>query len=160
VFFGRRAGFVFYPLDDDSLPRAVRQLRWWRAQAHRVPTRADAPVADPPLTLRVSAVTEGGAVCSWGDERVQLSELEYELLVVLWRQWVHDDQADEAARGFVPWSQLIDELAFHSEAPTHNNLRVLVRKVRRKLAQCEPPVDVIESRKGLGYRVAQPLAMS
>jgi hypothetical protein len=159
LFFGRRIGFVFLPLDDDQLTLAQRTLRAFRAQTNRVATRADAPEEETAPALRVSAVTEGGAVCSWGEERVSLSELEYELLVLLWRQWESDDGADDAARGFAPAAQLIDALSFSSDAPTHNNLRVLVRKVRRKLAECEPPVDIIESRKGFGYRVARPLVL-
>lgn len=154
LFFGRRVGFRFLPLDEPDLKRAQAALLWLRSQAPSVQTRSDLVLDEAPPSVVVHAVREGGAVCVVGRERVQLSELEYELLVVLARSREEEREVDDAARGFVPSALLLEQLCWRSEVPTHANLRVLVRKVRRKLATCDPPVDVIESRQGLGYRLA------
>jgi hypothetical protein len=155
LFVGRKVGFVFVPLDEDDLDRAHEALRWLKAQAPAsIPTRADAGV-DAGIALKVSAVTEGGAIAAWGDNRAQLSELEYELVTLLHGRFVAESALGVDVRGFVPAQLLLEKLSFVSEAPTHANLRGLVRKVRKKLAGGDPPLDVIESRKGLGYRLAR-----
>lgn len=160
LFVGRKVGFVFVPLvDDEDLARAADALRWLKAQMPSIPTRADAGI-DGGVQLKVSAVTEGGAIAAWGEERAQLSELEYELLTLLHARFVAESALGPDVRGFVPAAQLLEKLSFVTEAPTHANLRGLVRKVRRKLAGGDPPLDVIESRKGLGYRLARPIALT
>jgi hypothetical protein len=159
VFLGRRIGFVFVPIDDVDVAAATTELLWWRAQSWTDDTMGDVGAVDA-TPLRVAAVTEGGAVASWGAERVTLSELEYELVATLQRRFVDDEGLDAHARGFVPAALLLETLAFRSEAPTHANLRGLVRKLRRKLADNEHATDVIESRQGLGYRLARPLILS
>jgi DNA-binding response OmpR family regulator len=156
VFVGRRVGFVFVPLDSDTLERAMAELRGQRAQTASVDTRREIrPGSVRIAQIAVRAVTEGGAVAAIGEEQVQLSELEYELLCVLSRRLGDEAQLDESVRGFVPGEQLLGTLSFKSEAPSHANLRGVVRKLRRKL----PDVDVVESRKGLGYRLAQPIEL-
>lgn len=158
VFLGRRIGFVFVPIDDVDVPAAAAELQWWRTQSWTDDTMGDVGAADA-APLRIAAVTEGGAVASWGAERVTLSELEYELIVTLHRHFVDDEGLDAGARGFVPATLLLETLTFRSEAPTHANLRGLVRKLRRKLVDSEHATDVIESRQGLGYRLARPILM-
>ncbi len=154
VMLGRRLGFVFVQLDVGDLEWAQETQRWYQQQSWSEDTVGDSSGNDG-VVLRVSAVREGGAVARWGAEKVSFSELEYELLATLQRH--HDDDVDVAAdaRGFVPASQLLEALSFRSEAPTHANLRGLVRKIRRKLADAEQALDVIESRQGLGYRLAR-----
>lgn len=142
--------------DSDELDEAARELHWLKAQSRSVPTRADTGV-DSGVALRISAVTEGGAIAAWGEERAQLSELEYELLSVLHRRFGEEAGLDDDVRGFMPAQLLLETLSFRSEAPTHANLRGLVRKVRRKLAGCDPP---LESRKGLGYRRARSITIA
>lgn len=159
IMLGRRLGLLFVPIDDVDTDAADTALSWWREQGFVGDTSGDSGGADA-ISLRVSAVTEGGAVASWAAERVSLSELEYELLVCLHRRFVDDDGLDDSVRGFVPAALLLETLRFKSEAPTHANLRGLVRKLRRKLADGDPPVDVIESRQGLGYRLARPIQLS
>ncbi len=158
ISFGRRVSFLFVPVDDDDVDAVAEALR---AQAREPPmdTRRDMRFDDG-RPLKVCAVTEGGAMALWGDERVQLSELEYELLCVLARRFDDEGALDAAVRGFVPAALLLETLSFKSEAPTHANLRGLVRKVRGKLAAGNPSLDVIESRKGLGYRLARPLELA
>jgi pSer/pThr/pTyr-binding forkhead associated (FHA) protein len=159
LFLGRRVGFLFVPLDDADLDDAARELSWLRARAPSEPTFGDAGV-DTETPLKISAAREGGAVAVWGSERVQLSELEYELLTVLHRRWSEETTQDDVTRGFVPAAHLLDALSFQSEAPTHANLRGLVRKLRRKFADARIALDVVESRKGLGYRLARRLLFS
>jgi len=155
VFLGRRVGFVFMPLDPDVIDEALRELHWLRASELNEPTMGDAGVDDD-VPLQIAAVTEGGAIARFKSERVQLSELEYELLVVLEKAWREQENVDAVARGFVPASRLLETLSFVSEAPTHANLRGLVRKLRKKLVE----LDVIESRQGLGYRIARPVTLT
>jgi DNA-binding response OmpR family regulator len=119
------------------------------------PTVGDAGV-DETTPLKIVAVTEGGAIATYAGERVQLSELEYELIVVLHQRFSDERDVDPAARGFVPAQQLLEKLSFTSEAPTHANLRGLVRKLRKKLAD----IDVVESRQGLGYRLARAISVA
>jgi len=158
IFLGRRVGFVFLPLEDGDAQSASDELRWLQAQSWSEDTVGDAGGLD--LTpLKISAVTEGGAVAVWGGERISLSELEYELVATLHRHMHDDGDKDEAARGWVPAAQLLQALSFRSEAPTHTNLRGLVRKLRRKFADRDNAVDLVESRQGLGYRLARPLVL-
>jgi pSer/pThr/pTyr-binding forkhead associated (FHA) protein len=155
IFLGRRIGFVFVPLDESQLDEATRELRWLRALVSTEPTVGDAGV-DETTPLKIVAVTEGGAIATYAGERVQLSELEYELIVVLHQRFSDERDVDPAARGFVPAQQLLEKLSFTSEAPTHANLRGLVRKLRKKLAD----IDVVESRQGLGYRLARAISVA
>ena len=159
VFFGRRVGFIFLPIDDADVAAAIARLQWWHAQTWSDDTVGDVDAVEL-VPLRIAAVTEGGAVAAWGAERVALSELEYELVATLHQRFVDDSGLDASARGFVPATILLDTLSFRSEAPTHANLRGLVRKLRRKLADREHPTDVIDSRQGLGYRLARPILLS
>lgn len=159
VFLGRRVGFVFVAVEDADVDAAIDEVQWLKKQSWSEDTVGDAG-GQGEAPLKITAVTEGGAIASWGDERVSLSELEYELVATLHAHMLADAAKDEAARGFVPAVVLLEKLAFRSEAPTHANLRGLVRKLRRKLADREHAVDVIESRQGLGYRLARPLLVA
>jgi hypothetical protein len=161
VFVGRRVGFVFVPLDAHDpaqMEDARAEVRSQRAASRSVTTKIELALAPRGRAqeLKVRAATEGGAVAAFGDERVQLSELEYELLCVLARRFVDEGAHDASVRGFIPGEALIEMLSFRSEAPSHANLRGVVRKLRRKLAD----LDVIESRKGLGYRLVSAIDVS
>jgi len=158
VFLGRRAGFVFIPLEAKDIEAARADVDWLRARGWTDDTVGDSS-GDIATSIRVHAVTEGGAVCVIGRERVALSELEYELLATLHRRFVDDDGKDDAVRGFMPAAQLLEALSWRSEAPTHANLRGVVKKLRKKLADRDPPTDVIASQQGLGYRLARPLVV-
>ena len=151
-------GFIFVPIEPAGVEAAIDELQWLRTQNWAEDTVGDGD-DDSAVPLRVSAVTEGGAVAAWGQERAALSELEYELIATLHRRMLDDGALDEAARGYVPAAHLLEALSFRSEGPTHANLRGLVRKLRRKLADRDHPIDVIESRQGLGYRLARPIVL-
>lgn len=158
VFLGRRVGFVFVPLDDVDIDAARADLEWLRAHSFDGDTVGDS-TGEVSAKIKVVAVTEGGAVCVIGRDKVALSELEYELVATLHRRYVDDVGKDASARGFVPAAQLLEALSWQSEAPTHSNLRGLVKKLRKKLADRDPPVDVIESQQGLGYRLARAIVV-
>ncbi|MDP2341249.1 MAG: FHA domain-containing protein [Deltaproteobacteria bacterium] len=158
IFLGRRVGFVFMPIEGKDVDAAADEAQFLAAQSWSEDTVGDASVVDV-VPLKISIVSEGGAVASWGAERAVLTELEYELIATLHKRMIDDVDVDAAARGFVPAAILLEALTFRSEAPTHANLRGLVRKIRRKLADRDDAVDLIESRQGLGYRLARSLVI-
>ena len=159
ISLGRRVSFVFFPIDADATAWARSAQAWFVRQQWSEDTVGDSGDGASGVVVHISAATEGGAVASWGNARVSLSELEYELLATLHKHHEADVDVAASARGFVPAAQLLETLSFRSEAPTHANLRGLVRKVRRKLADRDDAVDVIESRQGLGYRVARSVVL-
>lgn len=55
-------------------------------------------------------------------------------------------------RGFVPSGQLIADLPWDALEPDENNLKQLVRRVRRMLEGIRL-AGLLESRRGLGYRL-------
>ncbi|MCE9572702.1 MAG: FHA domain-containing protein [Deltaproteobacteria bacterium] len=97
------------------------------------------------LTQRV----EGGIV-KLGTARVELARLEFHLLQLLTEARREAATADLA---YLPWAQVAEKLEFRSYEASSENVRELVRRVRRKLQQHGIP-DLIESRHGLGYRLA------
>ncbi len=158
ISLGRRVAFLFVPLEDKDIDAAIDEHQFLTAQSWSEDTVGDAGSIEGAV-VKVSVVSEGGAVASWGQERAVLTELEYELIATLHQRYVDDDDKGAEARGFVPAAVLLEALSFKSEAPTHSNLRGLVRKIRRKLADRDDAVDLIESRQGLGYRLARPIVM-
>lgn len=158
IGLGRRAAFLFVPLEEADVPGALAELQWLRARFPEEHTQGD-PGLVSAVVLTIAVAKEGGAIARWGSESVQLSELELELLMVLQRALDDDAASDSATRGFLPADMLLERLSFTSEAPTHANLRGLVRKLRKKLVEGDTPLDVVESRRGLGYRLARPLTM-
>ena len=154
IWLGRRVGFVFIPLEACHLDDARADIEWVRPGSFSGDTVGDDGTTQGP-TLKVHGVTEGGAVCVVGRDRIALSELEYELILTLHRRLLDEVHKDETVRGFVPAGYLLEALSWRSEAPTHANLRGLVKKLRKKLADRDPPIDVIASQQGLGYRLAR-----
>lgn len=158
IWLGRRVGFVFVPIEDRDIDAAIDEQQFLAAQRWSEDTVGDSGAVDEAV-VKVSVVSEGGAVVSWGDERVVFTELELELVTTLHQRYVDDDDKGAEARGYVPAAVLLDALSFKSEAPTHANLRGLVRKIRHKLADRDDALDLIESRQGLGYRLARPIVL-
>jgi hypothetical protein len=158
ISLGQRVSFVFVPLDAQDIAHAQQELAWLQARFPSTDTCGDPGTTTMP-TLKVAAAREGGALATWGRERAALSELEFALLVMLQQAWSEDVHSDHATRGFMPAEQLLSRLPFVSEAPIHTNLRGLVRKIRKKLVDGVVPIDVIESQRGLGYRLAKPIEL-
>jgi DNA-binding response OmpR family regulator len=110
----------------------------------------------PPVHVTTTAgrdveLTAGpnGGLARAGDAVVALARMEFALLSVLAarRRSVHDPE-----RAFLAWSEIAGTLDFRSVGPDSDNVRELVRRVRRKLSTAGLR-DLIDSRQGIGYRL-------
>ena len=97
---------------------------------------------------------EGGGVARAGGADIPLARMEYSLLHVLAER---RRGARDPERAFVPWVELAGSLDFRSVGPDSDNVRELVRRVRRKLST-QGLSDLIDSRQGIGYRLNGTLA--
>jgi hypothetical protein len=101
------------------------------------------------LTQRVA-----GGVARIGEELLELARLEFALVKTLVeRRLKHPDPE----LCFVSSEELANALDFRSREADGENVRELVRRVRRKLKQAGVD-NLIESRQGVGYRVSWPVA--
>ncbi len=111
----------------------------------------DAAVVFTTMAGRIVELTaqETGGVARVGDAVVLLARMEYSLLHVLTerRRLVRDPE-----RAFVAWSEIAHSLDFRSVGADSDNVRELVRRVRRKLSSAGLD-DLIDSRQGIGYRL-------
>jgi hypothetical protein len=123
------------------------------------PTRRDQLVFSARLQtpggtrVELSQRIEGGIVRA-NDALIDLGKLEFRLLQVLTEARRSAADADLA---YVSWSQIAERLEFRSYEADSENVRELVRRVRRKL-QNAGVADLIESKHGVGYRVCGALA--
>lgn len=123
------------------------------------PTRRDQLVFSASLRtpggtrIELSQRIEGGIVRA-NDTLIDLGKLEFRLLQVL-------TEARRAAAdpelAYVAWAQIAERLEFRSHEADSENVRELVRRVRRKLQNAGVD-DLIESKHGVGYRVCGALA--
>lgn len=92
---------------------------------------------------------ETGGTARAGDTVITLARMEFSLLAVLAerRRRVRDPD-----RAYVPWAELAGSLEFRSVGADSDNVRELVRRVRRKLSIAGLD-DLIDSRQGIGYRL-------
>jgi pSer/pThr/pTyr-binding forkhead associated (FHA) protein len=119
------------------------------------PSRRDQVVFTAAVTtasgerVELSQRVEGGVV-RVGGSRVELARLEFHLL-----QLLTEARRDAASPdlSYLPWTAVAERLEFRSYDADSENVRELVRRVRRKLQSVGVP-DLIESRHGLGYRLA------
>jgi FHA domain-containing protein len=140
--------FYFWP---DSLPKMESP----RGSGRTAPTRRDelvfsARVITPrghALDLRQRV---DGGVLRIGDASIELAAMEFGLLQLLVerRRLVTD-----AELAYVAWHEIADALAFKSVQADSENVRELVHRVRRKLGTVQAD-DLIESKRGVGYRLA------
>ena len=140
--------FYFWP---ESLPKIEPP----RGQGRTAPTRRDelvfsAKVVTPrghQLDLRQRV---DGGVLRIGDSSIELAAMEFGLLQLLVerRRTVTD-----AELAYVAWHEIADALSFRSVQADSENVRELVHRVRRKLASVHAD-DLIESKRGVGYRLA------
>lgn len=84
---------------------------------------------------------------------IPLSDLELDLLLVLAHARRRMDNFDTQARGWMQSQELLDLLTFATKAPTSNNLRGVIKRVREKFDRVSMP-DPIESRQNFGYRIS------
>jgi pSer/pThr/pTyr-binding forkhead associated (FHA) protein len=159
IRLGRRVGFRFVPLDSDEIRERAQQWCNQDVDSLEENTLAEEVHDDDTTPLLLAAASDGGAVIRVGAMRVTLSELEYELLLVLHQHHTEDAGRDLSVRGYVAAAELLTQLSFHSDTPDHANLRGVVRKLRRKFAENFQRLDVIESTQGLGYRLVKPMVV-
>jgi hypothetical protein len=92
----------------------------------------------------------GGGVARTGEHAIELAALEFSLL----RELVERRRGGtDPERAFVAYQELSSSLDFKSVAADSDNVRELVRRVRRKL-DAAGVTDLIESRQRVGYRLA------
>jgi hypothetical protein len=123
------------------------------------PTRKDQLVFSARLRtptgtrVELSQRIEGGIVRA-NDALIDLGKLEFRLLQVLTEARRNAADPDLA---YVSWAQIAERLEFRSYEADSENVRELVRRVRRKLQNAGVD-DLIESKHGVGYRVCGALA--
>ncbi len=103
------------------------------------------------LTQRVA-----GGVVRAGGELLELARLEFSLIKILVERRQRQPDPELC---FVSSEELARALDFRSRDADGENVRELVRRVRRKLKQAGVE-DLIESRQGIGYRVGWPVRPS
>jgi pSer/pThr/pTyr-binding forkhead associated (FHA) protein len=123
------------------------------------PTRRDQLVFSARLktpagkSVELSQRIEGGIVRA-NDALIDLGKLEFRLLQVLTEA---RRSAADPEMSYVSWAQIAERLEFRSYEADSENVRELVRRVRRKLQNAGVD-DLIESKHGVGYRVCGALA--
>ena len=140
--------FYFWP---EPLPKIEPP----RGSGRTAPTRRDelvfsAKVTTPRgLALDLRQRVDGG-VLRINDSSIELAAMEFGLLQLLVerRRAVTDPEL-----AYVAWHEIADALAFRSVQADSENVRELVHRVRRKLAGVQAD-DLIESKRGVGYRMA------
>src|SRR5262245_6951022 len=136
-------------------PEALPKMEPPRGSGRTAPTRRDelvfsAKVITPrghQLDLRQRV---DGGVLRIGDSSIELAAMEFGLLQLLVerRRTVSDPEL-----AYVAWHEIADALSFRSVQADSENVRELVHRVRRKLASVSAD-DLIESKRGVGYRLA------
>lgn len=118
------------------------------------PTRRDLIVFRAQLDMRsgprieLSQRVEGGVLRA-GEAAIELGKLEFRLLQVLTEARQTNADPDQA---YVSWQQIASRLEFKSTEADSENVRELVRRVRRKLGAAAVP-ELLESKHGVGYRI-------
>jgi len=100
------------------------------------------------MRIELSQRIEGGIVRA-NEALIDLGKLEFRLLQILTEA---RKVAVDPEMSYLSWAQLADKLEFRSHEADSENVRELVRRVRRKL-QTAGVDDLIESKHGVGYRV-------
>jgi hypothetical protein len=116
-----------------------------------VPT---APPELPPVVIELHQPTGGGAgVVAIEGKCLELTLPQYELIVRLVERMIARAHDDPNTRGFIASSELARHLSLEATRPDEDNIRQLVRRVRAACTRAGVR-DLIESRYGLGYRLA------
>jgi hypothetical protein len=119
------------------------------------PTRKDQIIFSARLEMpqgpriELAQRVEGG-VLRVRDAAVELGKLEFRLLQVLTESRQTSPDPEHA---YMSWQQLASRLEFKSHEADSENVRELVRRVRRKL-QAAGVQELLESKHGVGYRVS------
>jgi hypothetical protein len=146
-----RIGEVAMFFVDRQLPRAEQPT----GPGRTAPSRRDQLIFTASLRatngarIELSQRVEGGIVRVAG-AAVDLGRLEFRLLQVLTEARRESADPDQA---YLSWSKVADQLDFRSYEADSENVRELVRRVRRKLQQAGIE-ELIESKHGVGYRIS------
>jgi len=140
--------FYFWP---EALPRMEPP----RGSGRTASTRRDELVFSAKVTtprghqLDLRQRVDGG-VLRIAESSIELAAMEFGLLQLL----VERRRAvTDAELAYVAWHEIADALSFRSVQADSENVRELVHRVRRKLASVNAD-DLIESKRGVGYRLA------
>ncbi len=137
------------PLGLDDIAQTARP-----GPAVTLDTAQAAELGPREVTFKLSEPSGGGAgVVEIGGIPVHLTLAQYELVSRLVARMVDAASEPEAGRGFISSDELASVLSLDSQRPDDDNVRQLVRRVRRALQKAGIG-DVIESRYGLGYRLS------
>ena len=156
IVFGA-VGFYFRDL-------LAEELDWVTQAIDAIQQAAELLFSSYPTQESARAVLLAVTVESWGGTatarsraggtvEVRLTELEARFLRLLLdrRQSQRDRLGSE--RGFVPSAEILaSDLPFDSNYPDKDNLKALVRRIRRRFSSHNAN-DIIESRQGFGYRI-------
>ncbi len=136
-------------------PEVLPKIDAPRGSGRTAPTRRDelvfsAKVVSPrghALDLRQRV---DGGVLRFNESSIELAAMEFGLLQLLVerRRTVTDPEL-----AYVAWHEIADALSFRSVQADSENVRELVHRVRRKLGSVQAD-DLIESKRGVGYRLA------
>lgn len=136
-------------------PEALPKMEPPRGSGRTAPTRRDELVFSAKVTTPKGHLLDlrqrvDGGVLRIAESSIELAAMEFGLLQLLVerRRMVTD-----AELAYVAWHEIADALSFRSVQADSENVRELVHRVRRKLASVAAD-DVIESKRGVGYRLA------
>lgn len=104
-----------------------------------------------PMSL-IEPTGGGGGYLQVGDNRVQLTTTQLELIRLLVERMVSEEHQPDLVRGFVHSSELLAHISWDTAHPTDNHVKQLVRRVRRALVRAQIG-NLIESRHRFGYRL-------
>lgn len=110
----------------------------------------------PQIKMRYHEPTGGGGgLVQLLGKTVQLTPPQLELVVILAQRMAADTATPADERGFVAAAHLLEVVSLDATGPNPDNIRQLVRRVRRVFHAAGLP-DLIESRRGRGYRFRTP----
>ena len=136
-------------------PEVLPKIEPPRGQGRTAPTRRDELVFSAKVTtprghaLDLRQRVDGG-VLRVGEHAIELAAMEFGLLQLLVER---RRSVNDAELAYVAWHEIADALSFRSVQADSENVRELVHRVRRKLGGVQAD-DLIESKRGVGYRLA------
>ncbi|MBS1120888.1 MAG: domain containing protein [Deltaproteobacteria bacterium] len=136
-------------------PDALPKMEPPRGSGRTAPTRRDelvfsAKVTSPRGHLLDLRQRVDGGVLRIGETAIELAAMEFGLLQLLVER---QRNVADSELAYVAWHEIADALSFRSVQADSENVRELVHRVRRKLASVQAD-DLIESKRGVGYRLA------
>ena len=158
-----RLGYIafFFVADASAIVPAPGTLRGRTVRAAVRLRPSDTAVVEPVpavtelpfATVELHQPTGGGVGLAVIDgKRLELTLPQYELIVKLVDRMIEDANGPIETRGFVRPADLTNVLSLEAAKPDEDNIRQLVRRVRRTSARVGIR-DLIETRYGLGYRL-------